>query len=388
MDANYVWQHITQMERMMRRLIIFVAPFLLLVFSSIPVEAAGTVKVAAIFSKTGKAALSNAMALNGVRFAIEELNEQGGVLGHQIELIEFDNKSTALGSKLAAKKAVKAGVVTVFGASWSSHSLAMAPVFQAAQIPMISPVSTNPQVTLVGNYIFRICYTDPFQGKLMAGFAIKDLKAMTAGVLINASSKYSEGLADFFIQSYRSQGGKILFVDNYLDKTADFTPILEKIKSLQPEVLFHPGHTKVSAFVLKQARGIGIKTTFIGGDAWNDNMFKLAGSVIEGSYYSTHWHQDSTGAKNRQFVEKYRRLSRKFDPGSPLGEDCVFLFADAVRRAGSFNPERIRDAISVTRNFQGVTGNISFDKNGDPIKSAVILMFENGSSVYVKTIDP
>lgn len=361
---------------------------LLLTFSYSNGEADEAIRVAAIFSKTGKAALSNAMALNGIRFAIEELNQQGGVLGRNIKLIEFDNKSSALGSKIAAQKAVEAAVIVVFGASWSSHSLAMAPVFQKAGIPMISPVSTNPALTLVGDYIFRICYTDPFQGRILAKFAIQHLKAKTAGVLINANRKYSEGLAEYFVQSYSQLGGRVLFEENYLEKTADFTPIINKIKALQPEVLFHPGHTKVSAYFLKQARINGIKTTFIGGDAWNDSMYKIVGSIIEGSYYSTHWHEDGTGVKNRLFVEKYRRKSRKYDPGSPLGEDCVYLFADAVRRAKSLEPSRIRDAIAATNNFQGVTGNIRFDDNGDPIKSAVILKFENGTSVYVKTIEP
>ena len=362
--------------------------YLVAIFGFAPARAAETIKVAAIFSKTGKAALDNAMALNGVRFAVEELNQQGGILGKKLTIFEFDNKSTALGSRIAAKKAVKAGVITVFGASWSSHSMAMAPIFQAAGIPMISPVSTHPNLTLIGNYIFRICYTDPFQGRIMANFAIKELEARTAGVLINANSKYSEGLADSFIRKYRKLGGVTLFTENYLENTADFTSILNKIKKLKPDVIFHPGHTKESAFVIKQARNIGIMTPFIGGDGWNDSMYQIAGSAIEGSYYSTHWHQDKPDQQTRHFVKKYHRLSRVFDPGNPLAEDAVFLFADAVRRANSLDRSKIRDAIAETKNFVGITGNISFDKNGDPIKSAVILKFGTKSSEYLKTIDP
>ncbi len=357
-------------------------------FSPYYAEATETIKVAAIFSITGKAALDNAMALNGIRFAVEELNQQGGVLGKQLELLEFDNKSTALGSRIAAKKAVKAGVVTVFGANWSSHSLAMAPIFQAAGIPMISPYSTNPQVTLVGDYIFRICYIDPFQGRIMASFAIQDLNARSAGVLVNANSTFSEGLADYFIRSYRQLGGKILFVANYLDKTADFRPLLDQIKQYQPDVIFLPGHSKDSGLIIKQARTNSIETTFIGADGWNDSMYKIMGSVVEGSYYSNHWHHEISGQNNRLFVEKYRSQNREFDAGNALSEDCVFLFADAVRRAGSLNRAEIRDAIATTQNFPGITGNISFDKNGDPIKSAVILKFEKGASVFVKTVEP
>jgi len=206
--------------------------------------------------------------------------------------------------------------------------------------------------------------------------------------LINANSKYSEGLAKFFIQNYKKQGGKILFKENYLDKTVDFTFFLNKIKAMQPKVIFLPGHPKDSSFLIKQARHSNISTLFIGGDGWSDSMYEIGGNVIEGNYYSSHWHPDSTAKKSQEFVEKYRNRSEIVDVGNALGDDCVFLFADAVRRAGSLEPTQIRDAIAATQNFQGVTGNISFDKNGDPIKSAVILKFDKGTSVYVKTVEP
>jgi branched-chain amino acid transport system substrate-binding protein len=350
--------------------------------------ASESIKVAAIFAKTSKAALGTELQLNGIRYAIEDVNQKGGLLGKRIELLEFDNKGSAIGSLVAAQEAVKAGVVTVFGANYSSHSLAMAPVLQSAGIPMISNISTNPKVTLVGDYIFRVCYIDPFQGKVLANFAIHDLKAMTAAVLVNVDDQYSEGLAEFFIDNYRQQGGEVLFVQEYLEKSSDFTVFFEKVKEFQPDVVFHPGHTKMSAFVLKQVRENGVNTTFLGGDGWNDSMYKIAGNTIEGSYYSNHWHPDSTNEKSLQFVKKYTSRSREFDSATALAEDCVFLFADAVMRAQSFEPVRIRDAIAATENFQGVTGQISFDKNGDPVKSAVILKFENSKSMYVKTVEP
>lgn len=353
-----------------------------------PCMAAESIKVAAIFAKTSKAALGTELQLEGIRYAIEDVNQNGGVLGKKVELLEFDNKGTAIGSLVAAQEAVQAGVVTVFGANYSSHSLAMAPVLQSAGIPMISNISTNPKVTLVGDYIFRVCYIDPFQGKVLANFAIHDLKAMTAAVLVNVDDQYSEGLAEFFIDNYRQQGGEVLFVQDYLEKNSDFTIFFEKVKKYKPDVIFHPGHTKMSAFVLKQARENGIKTTFLGGDGWNDSMYKIAGSTIEGSYYSNHWHQNSTSKKSLRFVEKYRSQSREFDSATALADDCVFLFVDAVKRAQSSEPARIRDAIAATEGFQGVTGRINFDKNGDPVKPAVILKFENGTSVYVKTVEP
>ncbi|MCP4673618.1 MAG: ABC transporter substrate-binding protein, partial [Desulfobacula sp.] len=194
---------------------------IILILSSLSsVHAAESVKVAAIFAKTGKAALDSASALDGVRFAVQTLNNQGGVLGKKLELLEFNNQSTALGSKIAAKKAVKAGVVIAFGANYSSHSLAMAPVFQKAKIPMISPYSTNPNVTLIGDYIFRICFINSFQGRVMAKFALQDLNAKTAGVLINANSQFSENLSHYFTENYQVQDGIILFKEHYLDKTS------------------------------------------------------------------------------------------------------------------------------------------------------------------------
>ncbi|WDP92152.1 MAG: ABC transporter substrate-binding protein [Desulfobacter sp.] len=360
---------------------------LVLLAASIPAFA-GTARVGAIFSKTGKSVLDNASTLNGIRLAIDELNQNGGVLGRQIELIEFDNQSTALGSKRAAREAVKAGVVAVFGAIYSTHSLAMAPVLQAAAIPMISPYSTHTDLTRVGDYIFRVCYTDPFQGKIMANFAFQDMKTRTAGILVNANRKYSESLAKFFDQSYTQLGGKIVFTGNYLGTTVDFTPLLEKIKQFMPEVIFMPGSSKEAGLLISQARAQGIQIPFLGGDGWNDSIYEIMGDVIEGNYYSNHWHPEKQGEKSRKLVIKYQAEFGKIDPGVALANDCVYLFADAVRRAGSFDPKRIRDAIAETRDFQGVTGVISFDKNGDPIKPAVILKFEKGTSVYVKTVRP
>jgi len=352
------------------------------------VAAENMVKVAAIFAQTGKAALNNARTLDGIKYAVDDLNRQGGVLGRQLELLIFDNSSTPLGAKIAAEMAVGAGAVTVFGAAWSSHSMAMAPILQAARIPMISPLSTSPDITRIGNYIFRTCYTDPFQGKILADFAFKDLRAKTAGVLVNVDSHYSEGLAQHFIDSFTGRGGEILFVEYHLEKTVDFSTFIRKARELKPQVLFHPGHTKVAAYVIKQARINGVEIPFLGGDGWQNSMYDLVGGYIEGNFYTSHWHHQSTLEKSRRFVEEYRRRGRDIGPAYALAADSVFLFADAAARAQSLDPADIRDAIADTRNYQGITGSISFDENGDPIKPAVILKFEGGTSAYVKTIFP
>jgi branched-chain amino acid transport system substrate-binding protein len=264
----------------------------------------------------------------------------------------------------------------------------MAPLFQAAKIPMIAPASTNPQVTLTGNYIFRTCFIDPFQGRILAKFVVKDLKMKTAGVLINANSKYSEGLAKSFIEYFVSQKGEILFEENYLEQTVDFSPIISKIEVFQPEILFLPGHNKDSGYIIRQTRDCKIFTPFIGGDGWSNDLYKIAGKGIEGNFYSLHWHKDSAGIKSRQFVKNYKKHFQEFDDRDALSYDTVCLFIDAVNRTQSLDPVQIRNALASTENFQGVTGKISFDKNGDPIKSAVILKYDKGGSVYVKTMEP
>lgn len=351
-------------------------------------EAAETIKIAAVFAKTGKAHKSGTDFFQAARFTAEEINQQGGLLGKQIKLLEFDNKSTPLSARQAAREAVNAKVVAVVGAAWSSHSLAMATVLQKAEIPMITPISTNPDVTLAGDYIFRICFTDPFQGAVMANFAINELRAKTAVILTNASSRYSPGLAKVFIQHFRDQGGNILWEGEYLDAETDFRQLLEKIKTLKPDVSFVPGHGKDSAFIIKQARKMKLSATFLGGDAWSKDMYDYAGEELHGNYSTEHWHRKVPGKISQQFVKKYEQKYEKIRPGQALTYDAFSLIANAIGRANSSEPGSIRDAVAGTTNFQGVTGKIALDKNGDPVKSAVILKFDKGTMIYVKTVDP
>ncbi len=361
-----------------------------LMLSLSPIQAVEKIKVASVFALTGAAASDHEVASSSVRLAVQELNQQGGLLGKQVQLIELDNHGTALHSKRAAEKAVKAGAKVVFGASWSSHSLAMAPVLQAAQIPMISPMSTSPDVTRVGDYIFRVCFIDPFQGKIMAGFAIQDLQAKTAAILINAKQIYSEGLAAFFSSNFIQQGGKVVFEANYLPDTEDYSSHLKKIISLHADVIFVPGTGLDSGRIIKQARELGYSAPILGGDGWGgDEMFKQAGSALAGTFFSGHWHQKNEALMNRKFIKKYGKIYGDGEiAAAALAYDAVFLYADAVNRAGSLNPVKVRDSLAKTNNYKGLTGSITFDQNGDPIKSAVILKFVGANSVYVKTVEP
>ncbi len=355
-------------------------------------QGAEPVRIAAVFAKTGQAVVVHGIRpeFSAVQLAVKELNSRGGLLGHPVEVLEFDNRSTALGSKQAAEEAVRGKVIAVIGATWSSHSLGMAPVLQKAGVPMITPVSTSPQVTLAGDFIFRACFIDDFQGAVMAAFAFRDLKAKKAVVLTNTGDKYSLGLAAFFMERFSRLGGQVLLEGDYIGSAVDFTHLIKKMRSLKPDVCFIPGYVRDTGYIIKQSKEMGIQAVFLSGDAMSDDIYKYAGSSANGTYFSTHWHPESSEKKSRQFVQAYQKSYGKIGDATPaLAYDAVMLLADAVTRAESPDPKKIRDALAVTRGFKGVTGEITFDNNRNPVnKSAVILKFENGKSVYVKSIRP
>ena len=303
-------------------------------------------------------------------------------------MLEFGDQSTALGARQAALEAIEAKVVAVIGATRSSHSLGMAPALQAAGIPMLSPVSTNPEVTLVGNYIFRVCFIDDFQGEVMATFATKELQAKTAVVLTNTSQKFSLGLARLFIEKFKKLGGKILWEGDYLGEAVNFEEQLVKVKELKPDVCFVPGYDADTGFIIKQSRELGIESIFLSGDGLQE-LYKYAGNAAIGTYCISHWHQENPDSQSRQFLQVYEKAypSIKIDPIAALSYDAVMLLADAIKRADSIEPRDIRAALAETQEFKGVTGEITFDANRNPVnKSAVIQKFEKDSWEYVKTI--
>lgn len=356
------------------------------------VNGADTVKIAAIFAKTGPAVVVRGVRpeFAAVEIAVRELNELGGLLGHPVEVLEYDNKSSALGAKQAAEEAIKAGVIAVIGSNRSSHSLGMAPVLQAAGIPMISPISTNPQVTKVGEYIFRACFIDDFQGEVMANFAYRDLQAKTAVVLTNTSEKFSLGLAALFIEKFSKLGGTVLWEGDYLGDTVDFSKQIERLRELAPDVCFIPGYDNDVGYFIKQSRERGVNTVFLSGDGLTHDLYKYAGKAASGTYIADHWHAASDSLKAARFKELYVKAAvPSIDTAAPLTWDAVMLLADAVARAKSLKPSEIRTALAQTRDFPGITGNITFDADRNPInKPAVILQFGDNATGYVKTIHP
>lgn len=350
------------------------------------------VKIALILAETGIAAKDNEPSIRAAALAIEEINAQGGLLGHPVQMIHLDNQSTPIGSKRAAEKALEHDVTAVIGAIWSSHSLPMAEVLQRARVPMITPTSSHPYVTLAGNYIFRVCFSDAFQGRAVARFALKDLDARTAVVLKNINEEYSVTLAKYFEKTFTLGDGKILASYGYKGTAMDFSEWLSEVKKRQPKVVFIPGYSRDSGLAVKQAVRMGIETTFLGGDGWDGSIFKYARNALEGSYYSTHWHPEVPFPRSRHLLKIYRAKygeDKIADSRIPLTYDAVMVLAEAVRRAGSSNRHTIRNAIAATGEYKGATGNILFDENGDPLnKETIFLKFEKGSIKFIKSVSP
>jgi branched-chain amino acid transport system substrate-binding protein len=349
---------------------------------------ADAIKVASIYAHTGVASAINAYSITGVREAIDEINAKGGVLGRRFELIELDNMSTPIGSKVAAEKAITKGVTAIIGSNWSSHTLAIAPVAQANKTPLITNISTNEGVTKIGDYIFRVCFTDSFQGKVMAKFAREDLKALRAVMIVDLTSDYSMGLARDFRSHFEQLGGKVVGQVEYNLNAPDFERVAMQAKALNPQVVFIPGYDE-SALIIKHLMSLGVKAIPLGGDGWESvRFFERGGKDIPKCYYSTHWTEEVNREESKRFVQRYKLKGKVFNAGEALAYDAVFLLADAIKRSDSFDRTKIRDMLAATKGFQGVTGTISFNAQRDPIKSAVIIEIKDGKPMYLKNVLP
>jgi branched-chain amino acid transport system substrate-binding protein len=357
---------------------------------TLPVQADQTIKIASIFSKTGEAAEYTKEFYWGAHIAVDLINEKGGVLGKQIELIELDNESTVEGCIKAARQAVTMGVTAVYGAAWSSHSMAMAPVLEKAGVPMISPASTNPAVTKLGDYIFRTCFTDSFQGDVMAYFAINDLKATSAAILTDVSSDFSIALSGYFKNRFEQMNQTVGYTGEYLKGNIDFKTLLSPLVSQQPDVVFLPGYISDSGFIIKQARQLGIQSTFLGTDGWGGarQLYDIAGESISGSYLTAPWHRNVSFPLGQEYTKAYEaKLKTEIFPFAPMIYDAFIVLADAIERAEGLDRKRIRDEMAKTRGLEGASGVITFDENGDPLnKDAVILVIKGNKTDFHKSI--
>ncbi len=346
---------------------------------------AESIKIAAIFARTGEAAQLGDSALEGARIAVEEINKEGGMSGREVELVVLDDQSSAIGSRVSALKAVEAGVLAIIGAEWSSNSLVVARIAQEHKIPMITSISTHPDITRAGDYIFRTCFTDCLQGEVLARFVVEDLKARSAVVFINVSSDYSMRLTEEFRNAFERMGGKILAERSYIQKERHFKQALEGIRELSPDVLFLSGYEE-GGLIAREARSGGIGAIPVGGDGLS--IFYQANGEYPGkAYFTTHWSDEVHNEDSRRFVERYQKLYPiRFE--TILTYDAVRLLADAVRRAGSTDRARVREALSATQGFRGLSGPIELDSNRDPLKDVVVMELREGRPRYLKTIKP
>ncbi len=359
---------------------------ILILLLPFPVHASDTIRIASIYALSGPAAEANHTSVEGVRLAVKEINASGGISGQAIELMELDNQSTPIGSKVAADLAVKYEVVAIIGAAFSSHSVAVAKVAQKYQTPMITNISTNPAVTLIGDYIFRVCFKDEFQGRVMAKFAREELKFKRAVTIYNMASDYSIGISSTFEQAFTQRNGLMLAKIPYKARQPNFRNLISLAISANPDAIFIGGHTE-SGRIIGEAIKNGLSAIPLGGDGWDEpSFYQMGGKHIQEGYYTTHWNQKIASASSRRFVDRHGRSGMLWAP-TALAYDAVYLLADAVKRAGSSRKEAVRNALSRTKNFNGVTGTISFDENGDPIKSVVIMKIEAGVPVFLKQVD-
>ncbi|MEO6181824.1 MAG: ABC transporter substrate-binding protein [Verrucomicrobiota bacterium] len=351
-----------------------------------------TIKVGEFASLTGKEATFGQSSHEGTQLAIEEINAKGGVLGKKLELITEDTQSKSGEPATVVNKLIsRDGVVAILGEVASSRSLEAAPICQQNKIPMISPSSTNPKVTESGDFIFRVCFIDPFQGTVMANFATKTLKAKKVAVFTDAKSDYSKGLAKFFKDQITTNGGTITAELDYNGGDKDFKAQLTAIKSSAPDGVFVPGYYTDVAIICIQAKQLGLTVPFFGGDGWeSEKLVEIGKDAVEGTYFSTHYHPDVGSEKSRNFVVNYKK---RFEGKTPdalaaCGYDAAFVLADAINRAGSTDGQKIRDALAATKDFEAVTAKITINEKRDPVKAAVILKVENGKYKYLETVNP
>jgi len=340
---------------------------------------------------TGPTATFAQSGRNGALLAVEEINAAGGVLGKKIELlIEDDRGEPSEAASVASKLITRDHVVALIGENASSRTLAAAPIAQSYGVPMISPSSTNVEVTKKGDYVFRVCFIDPYQGAVLSSFARKDLGAESAALLVDARSDYSVGLAEAFREQFEKEGGRIAAEERYSEGDSDFSAQLTAIRPLDPDVLFVPGYYTDAGLIARQAKGLGIRAVLLGADGWDSpKLAEIGGEAVEGAYFSNHYSVDDPSPAVRRFVEAYRS-KHAADPDSiaALSYDAARLLADAIRRAGSTEGKRVRDALADTKDFAGVTGTITMDAGRNPIKPAVILKVEGGRFRFVTSVSP
>jgi branched-chain amino acid transport system substrate-binding protein len=352
--------------------------------------ASGAIVIGHFASMTGPQATFGISTDQAIRLAIKERNAKGGVKGRQIELVTIDDAGKQSEAATAVTRLINDHhAVAILGEVASSLSLAGGPIAQKAKIPMISPSSTNPDVTDVGDYIFRVCFLDDFQGWVDAKFAKENLKATKAAILYDQAQAYSSGLADYFEKAFKEMGGTIATKQAYTGGNLEISSQLQSIKGSGAEVVFLPGYYSDAGTIIRKAREAGITVPFLGGDGWDsEELSKIAGDAINGNYFSNHYAPEEDRPEVKNFVDKFKQEYGKTPDGlAALGYDAALVLFDAMERAPSLDGKALRDAIAATKNFTGVTGTFSIDENRNAQKSAVIVEYKGGKQTMAARIE-
>ncbi|SFL60581.1 ABC transporter substrate-binding protein [Pelosinus propionicus] len=361
-------------------------------------SASKDIKIGVLNEMTGGNATMGTSSANGAKMAIKEANAKGGILGKQIQAVIADNKSEPSESANAMTKlASQDKVVAVTGIFASSNAIATSSVAEATKIPFVAVGATNPKVTVdeasgkVKNYTFRVCFIDPFQGTVGANFVLNTLHLNKAVILVDNSSDYSKGLSTFFKEAYTKGGGSILAEEAYLQKDQDFKTILTKIKALNAEIIYIPGYYEEVGKIVKQAREIGITVPILGGDGWDSPKLVEVGTsaALNNTYFTNHYSVDDTSATSQAFVEAYKKeYGQVPDAMAVLGYDAANIVIDAIKRANSLEPEKIREALAGTKDYSAITGNTTLNATHDAVKSVVIIEMKDGKQVFKTTVKP
>ncbi|NJD61835.1 MAG: ABC transporter substrate-binding protein [Deltaproteobacteria bacterium] len=377
----------------MRKTAIVVA--LALILGGCKAPPAREIKIGLITPLTGDVKTFGESVKNAFEIAVDEANRAGGVAGMKIVPVVVDDKNDPTEASNAANLLIhQQKVRAIIGSVTSKTTIPVSDLAQSGKIPTISPSATNPKVTVADGkrktYMFRACFIDPFQGKVMAKFARESLFKDRAAVLYDASNDYSKGIAEYFSDAFTLMGGKVAAFESYGKDDVDFSALLTKVKASDADVLFLPDYYNKVGLIAKQAREKGIRAALIGPDGWDSpDLVKVAGDAIEGGYFSNHYSPDDTRPEVVAWVKKYKdKFGQTPDALGTLAYDATNLMLEAIRKANSDDPAKIREALASIKGFKGVTGESAMDENGNAVKSAVILQMVNGKQKFVKGVSP
>lgn len=354
---------------------------------------ADTIKVGVNYELTGAVASYGVDLNDGLQMALEEINDAGGILGKELEIMTMDNKSSDTESANVSARLARDGAVVLLGPATSGNTKAAIPAANENKIPLISASATADDITLdaqgnVRPYIFKTCFSDSFQGVMMAEFALNDLAGKNAAILADSTSDYAQGLSKAFIETFEAGGGTILGTEAYQAKETDFRAVLTNIKALNPEILFVPGYYEETGLIVKQARELGIEAPILGADGYEAPKFSELAGEANDVYYSSHYSPNDTAENvvnfNTAFEAKYSKQPNAFNA---LGYDLGYFFKDALERAGEVDSEKLKAALEETDGFEGVTGVVSIDEFHNPVKSITINQVVNGETEFLKKLD-